>query len=241
MGEIVWMGRRRDNGEVEEIGRGASLQVPDGYERIWPEDPQGRHLPHIIAGGGDRATEAAALSNPIDCRAELPKLSAFTLADAYDGPRTVSELPEVVQGEQAIEATKPRRRFIEELPAPKCKNCNDSGYLINNAGEHRCFDCTAPFDTSRTPGRLPDEPIDPRHRVQPKPLTAAEVTEPGWYWYRGSERERWQVVHVHGEPGDMAVDLPGEDLPSLIAYFQIDGTFIGPLRAPEGYEPEEPN
>lgn len=132
----------------------------------------------------------------------------------------------------------------------KCNICNDSGYLINNMGEHRCFDCTAPFDRSRTPGRLPDEPIDPRFQrkppledrvaaleraiAPPQPLTAAEVTEPGWYWYRGEEQGgRWMAVEVSGRPGDLAVWLPGEAEPSLFAYFEIDGTFIGPLRAPE--------
>jgi hypothetical protein len=148
--------------------------------------------------------------------------------DAYDAPRTVSELAESVAGEQEIKTPepKPRRKRIADLPEPTCKHCNDSGYLVNNMGEHRCFSCTTPMDMSRKPGRLPDEPVNPHIRVQPRPLTAAEITEPGWYWY--GEQGDWEVVQCW-EPGRFAqAGAVGFAHPD-----DLPGHFIGPLRAPE--------
>lgn len=65
--------------------------------------------------------------------------------------------------------------------------------------------------------------------ASPQPLTAAEVTEPGWYWY--GEDGEWEVLEVWRETGrDRYIWRAGDSSPLDGA--RLPGTFIGPLRAP---------
>lgn len=61
-----------------------------------------------------------------------------------------------------------------------------------------------------------------------KPLTAAEVTEPGWYWWRMSDGP-WTMASIRrDEDGDLlfATDADEFHMPHM------PGTFIGPISPP---------
>jgi hypothetical protein len=57
------------------------------------------------------------------------------------------------------------------------------------------------------------------------PLTAAEITEPGWYWWDGDGH--WRVVEFDGAVVYTETIHAG-NFPTTVG-----GHFIGPLRAPE--------
>lgn len=205
MGEIVWMGRRTDNGEVEEIGRGESLAIPTGYECVWPANSERVRLPYVIATGSKGAAQAVGFIEPV------------MSGNAYVGTPLTEWQPTDPDATPHIGLTIPECAQVYEVTVDP-----DTGRVI---------------DRPRPLARLPEAIGEtwqglPGVWAGPQPLAAAEITEPGWYWWREGEGRSWKVVHVHGEPGDMAVDLPGAELPALIAHFEIDGTFIGPLKEP---------
>lgn len=161
MGEIVWMGRRRDTGEVEEVGRGPSFNVPSEYSEVWAKPPE----------------------------------SGWPGIKIVNAPRTISELPEVVSESAPMDA--------------KAWNRLGLGEPILSGSAHDG---------------------DPATFWQPATLTAAEVTEPGWYWY--GEDGEWEVLEVWRETGrDRYIWRAGDSSPLNGA--SLPGTFIGPLRAPE--------
>lgn len=59
-----------------------------------------------------------------------------------------------------------------------------------------------------------------------KPLTAEEVTEPGWYWHKLDCEDYWEAVNV--------ILVNDKFNYSDGCFFRdMDGQFFGPLKAPE--------
>jgi len=67
-----------------------------------------------------------------------------------------------------------------------------------------------------------------------KPMSAEEVTVPGFYWWRVNKYSKWKLFEV-----DYSVRLPGP-IPPLRRYHgddefiaPLEGQFIGPIKMPE--------
>lgn len=186
----------------------------------------------------------------LQCRLLIERIDALMPPDA---PRTVSELPEVVQGEQAIEVPEGRGAFLtrEQLDSLVSGNWAEpleidvefpSGTWDEIEAQRPISELSESFTVTDSNLDIPlGTMVDLRAGDRPirTTLTAAEVTEPGWYWYRWEELERgWMVVEVRQNSfGSFDVWLAGENEPIWIIRSRqtghVPGTFIGPLRAPE--------